>query len=126
MASSSIASQISIRLLFAASLVFVFSGCSVLNFGGPGSRAGTPEVPLPFDARIAIDRGARDFTVSVAPEGAELETYRESVRYQATRVCLVRFGSSDVEWSTDPSNGEWSATRTDGGRIIYSGRCKGR
>ena len=65
----------------------------------------------------------RDFTASVkrvsrGPEGA-----RKAVLHEATRYCLLNFGTSEIEWAGVPAGGEGPVYARSGDRLSVSGRC---
>ncbi|TRD21505.1 hypothetical protein [Palleronia caenipelagi] len=86
-----------------------------------------PETRLPYSARITAPRGARSFDVVVASRGAPLEAVRDTVRFHATRHCLIGFGNSAIRWNAVPGDpARWIAQPDGRGRDVYSGTCVGR
>lgn len=112
-------------LALLAALTSALAGCGNLPSIGV-AQVGRADTALPYRARLSADRGSRDFAVSVAQGGAGLDAVRESVRFPATRRCIARFGSSEIDWVSqgDPEN--WIAVGGPDGRAIYRGRCTGR
>lgn len=111
-------------LLVAATL----AGCGRIPTPSlPRLEATRPSEPLPYKARLLADRGAADFAVAVEAPGVPLEATRETVRFHGTRHCLRYFGSSRIVWDAPVGAPDtWTATLTDTGAPVYSGRCVGR
>ena len=110
------------RGLTVSLLALGLTGCS---FFSQSEGVGVSDTALLY--RADLDRGEdrRDFTVRVQNKGAGVAEVRESVRFQATRYCLDRFGGSDALWEIDPVTGDW-AFQQDGAVLIFSGRCVAR
>ena len=106
----------------------LLAGCSSfgsLSFGNPARNADT-ENDLPFRASLSKGADPRNIAVSVtAPGETSVDEVRESVRFEATKYCLLRFGSSDAEWDLDPTTNDWAFTQS-GRVLVFSGRCSGR
>ena len=93
----------------------------------PSFQSTRPAEPLPYDARLIADRGAAEFSVVVEAPGVPLEATRETVRFYGTRHCLRYFGSSRIAWDAPVGKpAAWTATVTEAGLPVYSGRCIGR
>lgn len=105
-------------------LAIVLSGCGISDRLGFGSDA--TEEALPYRANLGSGEDPHDIVVTVtAPVGTTVEQVRESVRYQATRYCLERFGNSDADWRIDPATGDWGYGRTEEA-MTFTARCDGR
>ena len=88
-------------------------------------NAGT-ERELPFKASLDKGEDPRDIEVKVAHKGADLDALRESVRFEATKYCLLNFGGSEADWQIDPATDDW-AFRADGdSAYVFSARCTAR
>ncbi|EKE45156.1 hypothetical protein OCGS_0851 [Oceaniovalibus guishaninsula JLT2003] len=98
-------------------------GCDLLP---TVNRRAVPEAPLPYTARISTERGSPDFLVSVRAGNAPLPAFRESARYEGTRYCLDRFGTSDIDWRMNPASGDWAVVRDRAGNAVVGGACSGR
>ena len=93
------------RGLTVSLLALGLTGCS---FFSQSEGVGVSDTALLY--RADLDRGEdrRDYTVRVQNKGAGVAEVRESVRFQATRYCLDRFGGSDALWEIDPVTGDWA------------------
>lgn len=109
-----------LRLTVIAALVLSTASCGRLGIGDPSRRA-EGVVQLPFNAKLSKGE-ERAFTVSVAHEGNGVAEVRESVRFEATKYCLLNFGGSDADWAIDPASDDWAFTQ-DGDRLIFAGEC---
>lgn len=104
-------------------LALALSGCGLFGERNAANRGDTDR-PLPFDAELS--RGEdRAFFVAVEHEGNGVEALRESVRFEATKYCLLGFGGSDADWLIDPATDDW-AFRQDGRELIFQGECTAR
>lgn len=100
--------------------------CSVAScglFGGQRNAANRAESEneLPFKAKLSKGED-RAFSVSVVHKGSGVAEVRESVRFEATKYCLLTFGGSDAEWQMDPASRDWAFTQ-DGDRLVFRGEC---
>jgi len=87
------------------------------------NRQAVPEYALPYKAGLKVqDDGL--LLVSVKAPGATVDMVRESVRYQATRHCLVNRGSSVADWVMDPATGDWAYTVDPSGNMNFQARCR--
>ncbi len=109
-----------LRAVLILTLAVAVASCGRLGIGNSSKRAETENV-LPFKAKLkkGEDRG---FTVSVVNKGAGVAQVRESVRFEATKYCLLTFGGSDAKWSISPVSKDWAFTQ-DGDKLIFSGEC---
>jgi len=82
-----------------------------------------PQKRLPYKASLKTNDDPRDITINVKHKGDGIEQVRESVRYEATKYCLVTFGSSDVNWQKDGSTGDWVFQETSKG-LLFRARCE--
>ncbi len=89
-------------------------------------RGGTLTAGLPYSARLSPGDDPRDFSVTVAADGASLQAARESARLPATRHCIEYTRRSDVDWVIDPATNDWQVTRGDNGSLQVRGRCRYR
>jgi len=112
-----------IRPLIILALVGTVASCGALR--GDKSRGAESERALPFKAKLKQGGDKRDFTVEVANRGAGLEAVRESVRFEATKYCLLNFGGSETAWRMDAASDDWAFTQ-DGDKLIFSARCSAR
>jgi hypothetical protein len=81
-----------------------------------------PQKRLPYKASLQAGNDPRDILINVKHKGDGVEQVRESVRYEATKYCLVRFGSSDVNWQKD-AIGSWIFQETSKG-LLFRARCE--
>lgn len=109
--------RITLILLLAVS---VASGCS-----RKGTRNADTERALPFKAKFSKTDDPREIQVRVQSNGAGVEAVRESVRFEATKYCLVNFGGSDAEWRLDATGQEWAFAQDDKGMTFFA-RCTNR
>ena len=80
---------------------------------------------MPFRAKLAKGEEKRNFSVAVVHNGSGVEEVRESVRFPATRYCLLTFGGSEVDWAIDSATGDWAFVQ-NGDKLIFNGRCTKR
>jgi hypothetical protein len=109
-----------VRLVILAALIFSIAACGRLGLGNPAKRAET-NTELPFRAKLSKGE-ERAFTVAVTHEGNGVEEVRESVRFEATKYCLLTFGGSDAAWDIDPVTDDWAFAQ-DGSQLIFAGEC---
>lgn len=105
-------------------LAMIGSLTAVTACGRLGSgRKTQQEAGLPF--RTSLSKGAdpRDITVTVQAPGATLDAVRESVRFEATRYCLLNRGSSAADWTMDAASGDW-AYQVAGENLVFTARCR--
>jgi hypothetical protein len=100
---------------------WLFACSSIQNYRELNKIA--PQERLPYKASLKIDDDPRDITINVKHKGDGIEQVRESVRYEATKYCLVTFGSSDVNWQKDGSTGDWVFQETSKG-LLFRARCE--
>ncbi|NNK79249.1 MAG: hypothetical protein HKP40_11105 [Litoreibacter sp.] len=111
------------RAFISLLLVLGVAGCGL--FGQKeGSRAGT-EGQLPYKAKLSAGEDKRDVQISVSAGPASVDAVRESVRFEATKYCLFKYGSSDADWAIDPATNDWAFSRS-GDTLTFSARCAAR
>lgn len=99
----------------------VAAGCS-----RKGTRGAETERELPFKAKFSKSGDdPRNIEVRVQNKGAGVEQVRESVRFQATKYCLLNFGGSDADWRIDPVSQDWAFTQDDK-NLTFFARCTAR
>ena len=109
-----------IRLLLIISLVLGTASCS--RFSRDKSRNAESERALPFKAKLSTGEDKRDIAIAVVNKGAGLEDVRESVRFEATKYCLLNYGGSDAEWQMSSVSKDWAFTQ-DGDKLVFNARC---
>jgi hypothetical protein len=112
-----------IRIILIAVLAFSLTACGGLR--SDKSRKAESENELPFRAKLSKGEDKRDVTITVANEGAGLDEVRESVRFEATKYCLLNYGASDADWQIDEATGDWAFTQSDSA-LIFNARCSAR
>ena len=112
-----------IRLLLIISLVLGTASCSL--FSRDKSRNATSERVLPFKAKLSSGEDKRDIAIAVVNKGAGVEEVRESVRFEATKYCLLNYGGSDAEWQMSSVSEDWAFTQ-DGDKLVFNARCVAR
>ncbi|RLJ60317.1 hypothetical protein BCF46_0515 [Litoreibacter meonggei] len=112
-----------IRLLLIISLVLGTASCSRLS--RDKSRNASSERALPFKAKLSKGEDKRDIAIAVVNKGAGVEEVRESVRFEATKYCLLNYGGSDAEWQISPVSDDWAFTQ-DGDKLVFNARCIAR
>lgn len=110
--------RIALCLLLTVSVV---AGCNRNN-----TRNVDSERELPFKAKLSKGEDPRDVAISVAHKGSDLEAVRESVRFEATKYCLINFGGSEAEWDIDPATGDWAFVAEGDSAYIFNARCLAR
>ncbi len=106
------------RILLLLSMILALAACGNRN----PARNATTNVELPFETKLDRGEDPRDIAVRVEHEGNGLEEVRESVRFEATKYCLLNFGGSDTDWDIDPATDDWAFTQ-DGDELIFTARC---
>ncbi len=109
--------RVALLLLISISLV---AGCN-----RKGTRNADTERELPFNAKFSKGDDPREIEVRVQNKGAGVEAVRESVRFEATKYCLINFGGSDADWRIDPVSNDWAFTQ-DGDSLTFFARCTAR
>lgn len=112
-----------IRALVILALVGTVASCGVLR--GDKSKGAASERALPFKAKLKKGDDKRNFSVEVANRGAGLAEVRESVRFEATKYCLLNYGGSEADWRMDPTSDDWAFVQ-DGDKLIFNARCSAR
>ena len=112
-----------IRLALISALVLGTASCSLLS--RDKSRGASSERALPYKAKLSTGEDKRDIAIAVDNKGAGLEEVRESVRFEATKYCLLNYGGSDAEWQIDPVSEDWAFTQ-DGAKLVFNARCIAR
>ena len=83
---------------------------------------------IPFDGQYfratakKVDRTREDFTVTVRPVSASFEGALQAGEYEATKYCVLTFGSSDIDWEVGPDL-DPEAYAIDGDQLQLSGTC---
>ena len=115
-----------IRITLILVLVLVTTSCGRFSgIGGDKSRGAETENRLPYKAKLSKGDDKRDITITVVNKGAGLSEVRESVRFEATKYCLLNYGGSDAEWTLDPATGDWAFATSDEA-LIFTARCSAR
>lgn len=102
-------------VLLASALAMTVAGCNRPNDSGGA---------VPYAAKAIKGEDRRDFLIQVRAV-APVDEVRESVRLPATRYCIQRYGSSDIDWVIDPDTGDWSNVAESDG-MTFAGRCVAR
>ena len=84
-----------------------------------------PTEPLPYKTSLSAQKNAEEFVVSVKNKEQGIEEVRESVRFEATKYCLLNFGTSDINWKISQITQDW-AFDSNSGKLIFSGQCEVR
>jgi len=85
----------------------IFNGAYFRTKAAPVDRRAT---------RAVFDVTVRDVTQSI--EGA-----REAGRYEGTRYCIEKYGTSRIQWSVSP-DAEASQLQIRDGQMFFRGRCR--
>jgi hypothetical protein len=112
-----------IRFLLIASLAVTTASCTLL--GRDKSRGAESERALPFKAKLSSGSDKRDISIAVENKGAGVEEVRESVRFEATKYCLLNYGGSDADWQISSVSKDWAFTQ-DGSKLVFNARCVAR
>ena len=99
-------------------------GCGSINqyFKGVNVK---PTEPLPYKTNLSSQKNAEEFVVSVKNKEQGIKEVRESVRFEATKYCLLYFGTSDINWKISQITQDW-AFDSNSGKLIFSGQCEVR
>jgi len=84
-----------------------------------------PTEPLPYKTSLSAQKNAEEFVVSVKNKEQGIAEVRESVRFEATKYCLLYFGTSDINWKISQITQDW-AFDSNSGKLIFSGQCEVR
>ena len=84
-----------------------------------------PTEPLPYKTSLSVQKNAEEFVVSVINKEQGIEEVRESVRFEATKYCLLYFGTSDINWKISQITQDW-AFDSNNEKLIFSGQCEVR
>jgi hypothetical protein len=87
-------------------------------------RSARADAALPYRTRLTRGPPGRAMVLRLHARGAGVAEVRESVRFEATRYCLLNVGSSDATWEIDPATGDWRA-EPQGDRLAFRARCTG-
>lgn len=112
-----------IRALLILTLAASVASCGLVR--SDKSKGAASERALPFKAKLKKGDDRRDFSVAVANRGAGLSEVRESVRFEATKYCLLNYGGSEADWTIDPATKDWAFAQ-DGDRLVFTARCSAR
>ncbi len=107
-------------------LLMLISVALVAGCARKGTRNADTERELPFKAAFSKTDDPRAIEVRVTHNGADLEALRESVRFEATKYCLINFGGSDAEWQIDPATDDWAYTAEGDNAYVFNARCTAR
>ena len=84
-----------------------------------------PMEKLPYKATLKVNKNSDSFIVKVKNEQQKLNDVRESVRFEATKYCLIKYGNSNVDWLFDENAGDWRMERTLKD-LSFFGKCEVR
>lgn len=109
------------RVVIMVAVMLSVASCGLLGGQRNAANRAETENTLPFKAKLS--RGEeRAFSVAVVHKGSGVADVRESVRFEATKYCLLTFGGSEAEWQMDARSQDWAFTQ-DGDRLIFRGEC---
>lgn len=108
-------------ILMLVTAVLGTSACS--RVGGMFSRGARPDVALPYRGALKQENDGT-LVVTVRAGGASLEQARESARFEVTRHCISRVGSSAADWEMNPATGDWAHAYDASGNMILRARCR--
>ena len=103
-----------VMLLLAALLI---SGCS-----RDRDRVAFDDVEFRSKASSVDRKNRAAFEVSVRPFSASADGAREAGRYEATRYCIERYGTSDIIWTAGP-DAEAENLVVEGDTLALAGTC---
>ncbi|SFR54374.1 hypothetical protein [Litoreibacter janthinus] len=112
-----------IRIALITALSLSVASCGLLS--RDKSRNAESERALPFKAKLSSGEDKRDISIAVVNNGAGVEEVRESVRFEATKYCLLNFGGSDADWQISSVSDDWAFTQ-DGDKLVFNARCIAR
>lgn len=99
-------------------------GCGSINSSLKSFKV-KPTEPLPYKTSLTAQKNAEEFVVSVKHKEKSIEEVRESVRFEATKYCLLKFGTSNINWKISQITQDW-AFDSNSGKLIFSGQCEVR
>ena len=99
-------------------------GCGSINSSLKSFKV-KPTEPLPYKTSLSSQKNAEEFVVLVKNKGEGIKEVRESVRFEATKYCLLYFGTSDINWKISQITQDW-AFDSNSGKLIFSGQCEVR
>ncbi|SEI81778.1 hypothetical protein SAMN05444007_102410 [Cribrihabitans marinus] len=74
-------------------------------------------------APVDKSRTLADFVVTVNGVSASLDGAREAGRYQGTRYCIEKYGSSKIAWALGP-DADPAQLRIENDRLSFRGTCQ--
>jgi hypothetical protein len=92
------------------------------------SACGQNEVRPQFDGKeyrtklSKVDKQRDQFAVAVSPASQSLAGAREAGRFEATKYCIVQYGSSDIAWISGPDVEDGNLTVLDD-KLQLRGTC---
>ena len=84
-----------------------------------------PSQDLPYKAILKVEKKSDSFSIKVRNKGKSIAEVRESVRFEATKYCLIKFGNSEVNWLMDDNTGDWKFEST-AKQLTFFGKCEVR
>lgn len=102
------------KILFTIAAIGALAGCQTQDrilFDGKYFRTKASKVDKQHD----------QFTVTVRNASQSIEGAREAGRYEATRYCVGKYGSSDIAWAVGPDTP--GALRLVDDKLIFRGAC---
>lgn len=82
-----------------------------------------------IDFRVDTDapRGdRRSFTTTVRDAAQNVAAAQRAGRYSATKHCVYRYGSSEIDWAEASAGAPETLALTEDGWLILQGRCAAR
>ena len=99
-------------------------GCGSINSPLKSFKV-RPTEPLPYKTSLNAQKNAEGFVVLVKHKEQGIEEVRESVRFEATKYCLLKFGTSNINWKISQTTQDWAFV-SDSGKLTFSGQCEVR
>jgi len=83
------------RAVIMLALLLSVASCGLFGGFGNASKRAETENTLPFKAKLSKGEG-RAYSVAVVHKGSGVAELRESVRFEATKYCLLTFGRRQI------------------------------
>ena len=103
---------------------FAFSACASIDHYSKMWKTKSSQ-DLPYKATLKVWKKSDSFSIKVKNKGQDIIEVRESVRFEATKYCLIKFGNSEVNWLMNASTGDWKYQSTPK-QLTFFGKCEVR
>jgi hypothetical protein len=117
-------SHIRVKVFMFGLSCFVVTSCGSIDHYSKMWKTKSSQ-DLPYRASLKVGKKSDSFSIKVRNTGQDIAEVRESVRFEATKYCLIKFGNSDVNWLMDTSTLDWKFESTSR-QLTFFGKCEVR